>query len=418
MNEPQWLTTVRSAEQLFDQNQFDEARKLADQALKMKPDCGLALQVIGLVHARRDEFDEAIPILNQALSIRPDLVPAHNDLGMIYACLGEMDRAIRYYDQALLLQPDHMFARFNRAWAWLKQGRYREGWIDYEWRWQSANQSRPEIPRPRWDGAPLDGRTMLVHTEQGFGDTVQYVRFLPLLKKQGGRIVLACQKPLHALLQSIDGVDEWMPIDVPSDIPFDIFTPLLSLTALLELNEEADFSCDSPYIFAEPDRVEKWSSRIKQLPGLKIGIGWQGSPTFKRDAFRSIPLEEFAPLAKLPDVSLVSLQKGDGIDQIESRTDPFPLTVFDDHDSDGAFLDTAAIMQHLDLVITSDTALAHVAGALGVPVWLAVSTSSDWRWLIDREDSPWYPTMRIFRQTTLGNWTDVFLNIAKDLKSK
>jgi len=411
------LTWVKQAERLFDQKQYQEAITLAERALKVNPNCAAAHQVIGLVLSERERPQEAIPRLARALALQGDLVPSHNGLGRCYYLLEDFDRALRHFETALYLQPDHSFAHFNRGMVYLKRGQYREGWLDYEWRWSCGLVQRPSIPRPRWDGAPLNGRAIMVHTEQGLGDVLQFIRFLPQVKRQGGRIVLACQKALHPLLRSLPFIDEWFPVDEPGAITFDVYSPLLSLAAILGANE-ATIPREVPYVHPDPERVERWRSRIQSLPGFKVGVCWQGSITFQGDLFRSMPLVQFAPLAQVPGVTLVSLQKGPGVEQIEANSASVPLHAFDELDRDGTFVDSAAIMQHLDLVITSDTAIAHLAGALARPVWLVVSMGCDWRWLIDRSDSPWYPTMRLFRQKAFGNWEGVFQEVAQALKEK
>jgi ADP-heptose:LPS heptosyltransferase len=258
----------------------------------------------------------------------------------------------------------------------------------------------------------------MIHSEQGIGDVLQFIRLMPILKQQGAKIVFACQKPLQNLLRRCEGIDEWFPIDEPANINFDLHIPLLSLPGLLNLTED---NCPRtvPYVFPDPEKVAHWKPKLDQIPGFKIGLGWQGSVTFRGDQLRSIPLKHYAPLAKTPDVTLISLQKSDGLDQLEELKAAFPVTTLEGLDeTGGAFMDTAAVMQHLDLIITSDTALAHLAGALGRPVWLALSTASDWRWFRDREDSPWYPSMRLFRQKTLGDWDSVFVDMARELEQQ
>jgi hypothetical protein len=246
---------------------------------------------------------------------------------------------------------------------------------------------------------------------------LQFVRLLRPLKAMAGRVVLACQKPLHPLLRSLPYVDEWFPVDEPGQITFDLYSPLLSLPGLMGIDEQT-IPRDVPYIAAEPERVERWRRRIRELPGFKIGLCWQGSPTFKTDSLRSIALEHFAPLTRIPSVTLVSLQKGVGTEQIEPNRQRVPLRTFDNLDRDAAFVDTAAVMQHLDLVITSDTAVAHLAGAMGRPVWLLLPRGGDWRWLEERADSPWYPTMRLFRQRAFGDWSVVFQEVADALTAE
>ena len=410
-----WHEQLRIAQTAFDSGDFERATTNAEAVLAIQPQCAAAYEVLGLVDYSRHHIDDAIEQLENAIRLKPDLVPSHNYLGMSFGLKGQLDRAMQLFEQALVLMPANPFARFNRAMGLLKQGQFAEGWIEFEWRWQSAGLPRPEIPVPRWDGSSLEGRTILIHTEQGFGDTLQCMRFLPRLRQLGAEVWFACQTPMQEVLQRIEGVDHWMPIDQQVEINFELYSPLMSLPALLRLNSTDQFSVSTPYLHAQPERVERWRKRLLPIQGMRIGIGWQGSTTFRGDYWRSVPLKQFATLARIPNVSLISLQKHDGMDQLRSSDDPLLLHRFDDLDSDAAFVDTIAVMNHLDLVITCDTALAHLAGAAGIPVWLLLSTGSDWRWMNDRDDTPWYPTMRIFRQSTLSDWDTVFQDVVTQL---
>jgi hypothetical protein len=415
MATPDWVPRVQQAEQLLNQGRLDEAAVLAEQVLRQEPDCAVAHQVVGMALAEASCPREAIPRLTRALALQPGLVPAHTALGRCCTLLGDLDLALYHFEKAIFLQPTHAMAHFNRGTAFLKQGRYREGWLEYEWRAYCGLVQWPTIPLPRWDGCPLQGRSILIHTEQGLGDVLQFLRFLPELARRGARIIFACQKPLQPFLRTLSCVDEWFPIDEPGTITFEMYSSLLSLPALLGV-EEATIPREVPYVAADPQRVEKWRARIRGLPGLKVGICWHGSPTFKGNHLRSVPLAQFAPLATVPGVTLVSLQKGAGTEQIGPNRGSVPLVVLDDLDRDATFVDTAAVMQHLDLVITSDTSVPHLAGALGRPVWVLVATGCDWRWLVGRSDSPWYPTMRLFRQKEFGEWAGVFAEVAAALR--
>jgi tetratricopeptide (TPR) repeat protein len=413
-----WRDWLRQAEERFDQKRLDEALELAQRVLRAEPGCGPAHQVLGLVASDRDRPLEAIPLLARAVAMQPDLAPAHNGLGRNYYILGEIEQALHHTNVALSIQPEHAPAHFNRAMIWLKQGRYADGWLEYEWRWPCKIVARPKIPLPRWDGSPLNSRSILVHTEQGLGDVLQFMRFLPELRRRGGRVVLACQKKLHAVLRSIDGVDEWFPIDEPGPITFQVYAPLLSLPALLGVGEpEIRRAGARPYLAADPERIEKWRPQLAALPGFKVGLCWQGNPTFKSDVHRSLPLAHFSPLARMAGVTLVSLQHGAGTEQIQPSRSRVPLHVLDNLDHDAPLVDRAAVISQLDLVITSDTSIAHLAGALGRPVWVLLGKGADWRWLIDRTDSPWYPTARLFRQRTFGGWSGVMIEVAEALRA-
>lgn len=402
----------------WEKKELDAGQSHADLAVKQDPTCAHAWKACGLIAYSKLEPVLAIDNLEKALALNPELAVARDYLASAFIRLGRPADAMRHYDIGLKLHPRHPQMRFGWSLSHLGLGMYEEGWLDYEWRFHIGQVSRPEIARPRWDGSSLEGKRLLVHTEQGMGDVLQFVRLLPILKQRGARIVFACQKALQKLLSRCAGIDEWMPIDEPAPMNFDLVTPLLSVPGLIGLDEQ-NLPREVPYVFAEPERVEKWRPIIKALPGFKVGIGWQGSPTFLGDALRSVPLQHFAPLAEVPGVNLICLQKGPGLDQLDRLDPKFPITHLDDfNEAGGAFMDSAAIMQHLDLVVTSDSALAHLAGALGVPVWMAVPIGADWRWLLERDDSPWYPSMRIFRQPGLKDWDAVFASIAGALKER
>ncbi|MCA8996857.1 MAG: hypothetical protein KDA80_07725, partial [Planctomycetaceae bacterium] len=383
-----------------------------------QPQTALAWQSIGLVCCRRYEHDRSISAFQEALKIKPDLILSHNYLSICYNRLGKHQECLGQYEATLRIQPDNPHARFNRALLWLTEGKFHEGWIDYEWRFKTGQTPRPVIPRPQWDGSPIAGKRLMIHTEQGMGDVLQFIRFLPRIKEMGADIVFACQKPLQKLLTRCEGIDDWFPIDEPAPINFDFYTPLLSVPGLLGIDESTCIA-EVPYVFPEPQRVEDWKSRVEAIPGFKIGVCWQGSPTYASDRTRSYPLKELAPLANVPGVSLISLQVREGTEQIAAFQELHQLHLLDGLDSSGgAFMDTAAVMQHLDLVISADTAVTHLAGAMGRPAWLALSSCGDWRWMLDREDSPWYPSLRIFRQPQLDDWAGVFQRMANVLRDR
>ena len=258
----------------------------------------------------------------------------------------------------------------------------------------------------------MAGRSLLLLAEQGLGDTLHFVRYARMLKERGARVVLACQAALGRLLASHPDVDELFILGSAEELPrLDFYLPLLSAPAHLARRRRR-FPAKFPTSAADPELTDHWRQELAGIEGFKIGIAWQGSRDFPLDRWRSIPLAQFAPLASLPGVRLVSLQKGFGSEQVAAVD--FPVLDLSDRldEMAGPFMDTAAVIRIVDLVVTSDTAIAHLAGALGVAVWVALPFSPDWRWLLERDDSPWYPTMRLFRQTTIGEWPDVFARIA------
>ena len=400
---------------LAKQDKLDEAVASFQQTLRLKPDYPDAHHNLGIVLEKQDKLDEAMASYQQALRLKPDYPDAHNNLGIVLGKQGRLDEAVACYQQALRLKPDYPEAHWNRSLAWLLMGRFEQGWPGYEWRWKCKEfGSLPPFHPPLWDGSPLDGRTILVHAEQGLGDTLQFIRYAPLVHQRGGRVILVCQPPLIRLLTRSPGIERL--VAQGEALPeYDVHVPLMSLPGLLGTTLES-VPADVPYLDAEPQLVEAWRHRLGSYPGFKVGIVWQGNPKFRLDRLRSIPLAQFAPLARVPGVHLFSLQKGPGAEQLAAVTDRFPVTDLGRRLDD--FMDTAAVLKNLDLVISVDTAIAHLAGALGIPVWVALPFVPDWRWLMDREDSPWYPTMRLFRQTRPGQWEDVFQRIAEALQRR
>jgi Flp pilus assembly protein TadD len=360
-------------------------------------------------------FDAAIAAGRRALELAPHSAEFCNGLGIALFDAQRVDEAIVYYDRALALRPDYAAAHYNRSLAWLTKGDFARGWSEYESRWQLPGVTHTPHRQPRWGGSVAAQTTILLDAEQGLGDTIQFARYAPLVKSRVGRVILRCQKPLAGIMRSLAGVDVLLAQDDP--LPdFDAWLPLLSVPQFFTSSIET-IPGTVPYLAADESHVRFWQARIEGDAGLRVGIHWQGNPAFPKDRFRSMPLSCFEPLAKLPGVRLFSLQKGAGTEQLAQRSATFPvvdfgLTLNEIH---GPFLDTAAILRCLDVLVTSDTSLAHLAGALGVETWLALPHVPEWRWLLDQEDTPWYPTLHLVRQSRVGHWADVFERIAVTL---
>jgi tetratricopeptide (TPR) repeat protein len=399
-------------------DRLDEAEAAYRQALHYNPAFAEAHLNLGIVLAARGKPDEAAASYQQARALRPDSALAHNNLGLALSHQNQYDAALACYARALQLQPDFADAHYNRALTLLVQGNFEQGWAEYEWRWKLAEVPPRPLPKPRWDGSPVAGKSILIHTEQGFGDTIQFIRFARLVKQRGATVLVECRPALLPLLRTCAGIDQWIPRSSP--LPdFDFHAPLLSLPAVFQTTL-ATIPAEVPYLIADPALVEQWQRRLQTIREFKIGISWQGSPGYRWDRQRSFALTHFEPIARLVGVQLFSLQKGLGIEQLAAVSDAFAVTDLGSKldENTGAFVETAAVMQNLDLVITCDTSIGHLAGALGVPVWIVLPFAPEWRWLLDREDSPWYPSARLFRQTTLNNWADVFARITEELKKK
>jgi tetratricopeptide (TPR) repeat protein len=392
-----------------------EAIVMLGHATRLDPTAAVTFNSLGLAFADVGRFAEAQAAYEQALEIDPKYAEAMANLGSCFKEQGRLDEALAAYELALWLEPQSVSAHYNRSLTLLQKGDYGQGWPAYEWRWKRPASPMRPFPHPRWDGGPLEGKTILLWCEQGVGDGMQFVRYAPLVKARGGTVLLECPPGLTRLMATCPGVDRALPggEGLP---PFDVQIPLMSLPAVFGTTLET-VPADIPYLFAEPQRVEHWKERLAQVDGYRVGVVWQGNPRFGWDHFRSFPLAALGPLAAVEGVRLVSLQKGPGTDQL--RTLKGKLEVADlgeELDADGAFLDTTAVMAHLDLVVGADTAAAHLAGALGVPVWVAVSAVSDWRWMVGREQTPWYPTMGLFRQGRLHDRADVFERMAGTLR--
>jgi tetratricopeptide (TPR) repeat protein len=386
------------------QEKLEAAAACYRRTLELTPDYAQAHNNLGLTLKDLGHLDMAVACCRRAIELLPDYAEAHNNLGNALAYQGKLDEAVACYEQALQWKPDHADAHFNRSLVWLRKGDFERGWPEYEWRWQMKEFRPPRFRQPVWDGRPLERRSILLRAEQGFGDTLQFVRYATLVKERGARVLLQCQRPFLRLLASCPGVDA--AIGQGEDLPaFDVHAPLLSLPGIFRTSLET-IPADVPYLFADPGLIEHWRTELGPIAGFKIGIFWQGTTT---DPARIIPLSCFESLAGLPGVRFVSLQKGSGVEQLQDWPDRFPITEVGSRLDD--FMDTAAVLRNLDLVIACDTAVAHLAGAIGVPVWVALPFAADWRWLLDRSDNPWYPTMRLFRQKQRGDWAGVFEQI-------
>lgn len=398
-----------------DQKRFSEAVDHYRQALELQPNSAETLANVGSGLQMLGQTDEAIDYHRRAIAIDPNHFRAHYSLAAAFHFQGQEDEALASYAEAIRLSPQYAEAYYNRSFVRLSQGHLSEGWQDYEWRLRCKDFKKRTFNAPQWDGSPLAGRTLLIHSEQGIGDTLHFIRYVKLAEKMGGEILAEVQAALVPLLRA-SGFTSVIGGSTPLPA-FDLQIPMLSLPGVFRTTL-ATLPADVPYLAADSKLVKHWRGQLRSVPGFKVGIVWQGNAAYMFDHFRSIPLVEYAPLAEVEGVRLISLQKNAGVEQLaqlEGRFTAMDLGSTLDNQS-GAFMDTAAVMCNLDLVITSDTAAAHLAGGLGVPVWLAVASSPEWRWMKDRSDSPWYPTMRLFRQPRQGDWPAVFTEMKRELE--
>jgi tetratricopeptide (TPR) repeat protein len=398
------------------QTKYQEALAAYDESIRLRPNYAEAHSNRGNALRNLGRFEESLACYQRAIELRPNYADAHNNQGIALAEMGRFDDAIVSYTKCIQLRPQHVDAHMNRALTWLRKGDYAQGWAEYEWRWRKRPMSNRALIQPQWNGFPLAGRTILLITEQGFGDVLQFIRYARILKEQGARVVFECPDRLVKLVGGCPGIDQIIPQGQP--LPdYDVFAPLLTIPGLVGTSVEA-IPTHTPYVNADPALVEKWRTELSSDECLKVGINWQGNPKYAGDRHRSIPLTFFEPLSRVPGVKLFSIQKNDGYDQLSALNGRFPVVDLGarlDNEA-GPFMDTAAVMTNLDLFITSDTAVAHLAGALGVPTWMAVSTTPDWRWMTRREDCPWYPSLRLFRQTEHMTWGPVFARLASELR--
>ncbi|MBF0332229.1 MAG: tetratricopeptide repeat protein [Alphaproteobacteria bacterium] len=357
-----------------------------------------------------DRPAEAIREAKAAVALTPGLAAALSILGNANTMAGRVRESLPFYRMAAHAEPAGApLAHWNESLSRLMLGGFREGWELYEYRWKAPGFPSPrrDFTQPPWDGSPLDGRTVLVHWEQGFGDTLQFVRYLPMIGARGGRVAFECQSALLRLFQGLDGVDVLTEAGQTLP-PFDVYAPLLSLPRLFDTTLD-DIPDRCPYLAADPALVAAWRARLDaDDPRPRIALTWKGAATHGNDRNRSLRLDWLAPLLRRTDIRFFSLQK-DGADEARAAG----LDHLGDEVRD--FADSAAVMTLMDLVITADTAPAHLAGALGRPVWVFVPYFADWRWMRDREDSPWYPTMRLFRQPGPGAWGTVIERMAAEL---
>jgi tetratricopeptide (TPR) repeat protein len=402
---------------LRDQGQLDEAAARYEHAIALMPDLFEAHNNLGNILAQQDKFDQALARYQQAIALNPDYAEAHNNLGTLLKDQGQLDLAAACFKQAIALRPDLADPYLGLATCYLVQGDYERGWPAFEGRLHIPG-ILPRLNLPRWTGEPLAGRSLLLLAEQGLGDTIHFIRYARMLKQRGARVVLAAPAALGRLLASDPDLDELFIFGSAEELPrCDFYLPLLSAPWAFG-TIASTIPRDVPYLSADPELTDHWRQELAGIDGFKIGVVWQGARDYRFDHQRSIPLAYFAPLARLPGVRLVSLQKGFGSEQISAAD--FPILDLSGRLDEvaGPFMDTAAVIRNLDLVVTANTAIAHLAGALGAPVWVALQYAPDWRWLEGRDDSPWYPTMRIFHQSALGRWADVFGRIAAAVQAR
>ncbi len=400
---------------------FGEAEKYLRKALELSPENSSLESNLGAVLKEQGKKAEAFLAYQAALAHNPQNATAAFGLGGWYWLDQDYGEAKRWHERAIALEPDAASAHANLAMILLMEGDFRRGWEEYEWRFKISDPAQSvdnrTFHKPLWDGSPFPGRTLLIQSEQGAGDMIQFCRYMPMVKALGGSVVLECAPRLTRLLQDLPGVDQLVPRMEAPPVPFDLYLPLLSSPKFFSDSIDK-IPAQIPYLFPEQPLIEATRHRIPGA-GLKVGLCWQGNRTYKHDASRSIPLQELFPLFDISGITFFSLQKGEGSEDLQllpSKYEVLDLGACLDNGGD-AFVETAAAMYHLDLVISSDTAIPHLAGALGIPVWVILAHTPEWRWMFDRDDSPWYPTMKLFRQRAPGDWKGVIKSVGDKLCS-
>jgi tetratricopeptide (TPR) repeat protein len=398
---------------LTDLGQYGAAVEAIRRALALQPDSPDALFALGCFFERQGDLVSAMDTYRTALNMNPQLSRAHLLLGSAQLLQGNLAEAAECFERTLKLEPDSAEARAYLGLIHLKQGNFGIGLSEYEDRWSTAYgfRFRRKFSQPLWKGEPLEGSRILLHCEQGMGDTLQFVRYVPLVAARGGKVVLEVQPRLHRLLAQTPGAAEVICRD--QALPeVDWQCPLLSLPLAFG-TELHTIPAQIPYVWPDPAQVEEWRKRL-QGDTLRIGLVWAGSPLHPHELWRSIPLEQLAPLTNVEGTTFYSLQMGGSAEQVKQLGTRGRLIDLQGEQRD--FADTAAIVANLDLVISIDTSVAHLAGALGKPVWVILSKSADWRWFLDRADTPWYPMTTLFRQSTLGNWQGVVTRAERELR--
>jgi tetratricopeptide (TPR) repeat protein len=404
---------------LADLGRLDEALACYDRAIALRPDHVRAHKNRGSALGGLGRLEDALSASDRAIALRPDYAEAHADRAAALTNLGRIEEALLSCDRAIALQPDIAEARFNKGACHLALGDFERGWEGFEWRWKSRfGPPCPSLPGLPWLGeTSIENKTILVRAEQGNGDSLQFCRYVPMLA-EFAKVILDVPRSLRRLLSGLDGGPRIISDDEPLP-PFDAWIPVMSLPLAFHTTL-ATIPARIPYLSADPERVAAWRLRLAALSGRKVGLVWAGSPFSLQpraqamDRRRSVALAHYGPLAAVPDIRWVSLQKGDAAAQ--ARTPPAGMVLHDWTDELDDYADTAALVEALDLVISVDTSVVHLAGALGKPVWVLNRYDQCWRWLRGRTDSPWYPSARLFRQRSPGDWSGVISEVVAALR--
>jgi len=379
------------------------------QATVLKPDFMVGHFNLGVALKKCDQLDEAAAHYARALALEPKFAQAHFNLGIVLAEQGKLAEALTHYRRSLELLPNQPDVHWNEALALLLSGDLRAGFAKYYWRWHRNGLSPRRFIEPAWDGRDLNGQSILLYAEQGFGDTIQFLRYAAMVKARGGHVIVEVQPGLEHLAQTVPGVDEVVPVGGTLP-PFTCHAALLELPRLFDTTLET-IPAMAPYLTVDAARVQAWRTRLNE--GLHVGLVWRGSPTNGNDHRRSMSAATMAKIAAPSGITFVNLLHNAREEELDFLARAGSIRNFGAEITDWA--ETAALVASLDLVVTVDTAMSHLAGALGKPVWVMLPFAPDWRWMLRRDDTPWYPTMRLFRQQTPGDWGGVMAAISHAL---
>ena len=410
---------------LFDQRAFPESAEAYRSALKISELNPIAWNNLGNTLRMQGLLEESDQCFERALQQKPDYLSALKNRGTLWVWSGEIERGLSWYERGLEIAPEHVELHRNLGVIRLLQQDYERGWPEYRWRWKMPDTARPSIPAPIWQGESLAGKSILLYPEQGLGDAIHFVRMTSVLNSMGARVMLQCQPRLLSLFTSVSGVDQWL-LDHAPVPPVDFHASLLDVVDVLWSNRgEMDYGIDAfgedgSYLTVSSELIAYWENWARALSsGLRVGINWQGNREHHADVYRSVELEVLRPLSQLENVTLVSLQFGDGSEQLATAEWADRVVRLPEHvDSEGAFTDTTAIVRNLDAVVTTDTAVAHLAGAVGAEVHVLLGKVPDWRWGQHGDRTPWYPSMHLHRQPTLGSWTGVMDEVTESLRRR
>lgn len=392
--------------------QLDKAIMYYREAIEFDPKFSEAYNNLGNALQREGLLDDAITFYQKAIKHNQNFELAYTNLGAALQYKGEVSKAIVYCRKAIQLNPDYAEAHLNLAFALLSSGNFKEGWKEYEWRWKLKNRfPKPKFLQPQWDGSDITEQTIFIYHEQGLGDTIQFARYIPLVAKYGAKLIFGCQEELKSLMQNIQGVQQ--ALSYREQLPeFNVHCPLLTLPLIFNTTLD-NIPSKIPYIVADSQLTKKWQNRISDdKDKLKIGIVW-ASGKGSLSKIKSISLIAYSHLAEIDNIIFYSLQKGEAAYQ--AKNPPKKMNLVDYTHKIHDFSDTASLIEHLDLIITVDTAVAHLAGALGKPVWVLLPFERLWPWMANRNDSPWYPTMKLFRQPSPGDWESVMAQVKDEL---